>query len=81
MIRRKTTKEILGESIHELAATKAVDKITIKEIVDNCALIAKEFPEIYESFSDEEEPDEEAKRQMSLIVNDIFLERLEKHHL
>lgn len=47
----------------------------------SCALIAKEFPEAYERFSDEKEPDEEAKRQMSLIVNDIFMERLEKHHL
>ena len=33
MIRKKTTKEILGESIQELALTKPVDKITVKEIV------------------------------------------------
>lgn len=32
-------------------------------------------------FSREEEPDEEAKRQMSMIVNDIFIERMNKHHL
>ena len=46
-----------------------------------CELIAREFPEIYEVFSREEEPDEETKRQMSMIVNDIFIERMNKHHL
>jgi len=46
-----------------------------------CELIAREFPEIYEIFSKEEEPEDEAKKQMSLIVNDIFTERLNKHHL
>lgn len=49
MIRRKTTKEILGESIHELASKKAVDKITIKEIVENCGLSSATF---YRHFQD-----------------------------
>lgn len=49
MIRKKTTKEILGESLHELAATKAVDKITIKEIVENCGLSSATF---YRHFQD-----------------------------
>ena len=35
-MKRKTTKEILAESIRELAEQKPIDKITIKEIVDNC---------------------------------------------
>ena len=35
-MKRKTTKEILAESFRELAEKKAVDKITIQEIVDNC---------------------------------------------
>lgn len=49
MIRRKTTKELLGESIHELAAAKAVDKITIKEVVENCGLSSATF---YRHFQD-----------------------------
>ncbi|MBM6967981.1 hypothetical protein [Pseudoramibacter alactolyticus] len=35
-MKRKTTKEILAESIRELSAQKAMDKITIDEITDNC---------------------------------------------
>ena len=35
MVSRKTTKEILGESIHELAKVKPVDKITVREITEN----------------------------------------------
>ncbi len=35
-MKRKTTKEILTESFRELAENRPVDKITIKEIVDNC---------------------------------------------
>ena len=49
MIRRKTTKEILGESIQELAKHKSVDKITIKEIVENCSLSPATF---YRHFQD-----------------------------
>ena len=43
MIRRKTTKEILGESVHELAAKKPIDKITVREIVENCGLSPATF--------------------------------------
>lgn len=46
-----------------------------------CELIAREFPDIYEVFSKQEEPDEDAKNQMSMIVNDIFKERMAKHNL
>lgn len=35
-MKRKTTKEILAESFHELAELKPIDKITIQDIVDNC---------------------------------------------
>ncbi|MCR5415348.1 MAG: TetR/AcrR family transcriptional regulator C-terminal domain-containing protein [Pseudobutyrivibrio sp.] len=52
MVRRKTTQEILGESIHELAKVKSVDKITIKEIVDNCGLSSATF---YRHFQDKYE--------------------------
>ena len=46
-----------------------------------CGLIARQFPEIYATFSQEAEPGEDATSQMSLIVNDIFKERMAKHNL
>lgn len=46
-----------------------------------CGLISKQFPEIYDAFSQETEPSEDATSQMSLIVNDIFKERMAKHNL
>ena len=49
MIYRKTTKEILGESLHELAHSKNVDKITVKEITDNCEMSPGTF---YHHFHD-----------------------------
>lgn len=52
MVRRKTTQEILGESICELAQNKPVDKITIREIVDNCGLSSATF---YRHFHDKQE--------------------------
>ena len=41
MITRLTTKELLAESLKELSAHKPIDKITIKEIVQNCGFTAK----------------------------------------
>ena len=35
-MKRKTTKEILAESFREVAEYRPVDRITIREIVDNC---------------------------------------------
>ena len=35
-MKRKTTKEILAESFRELAETKPIDRITVKEIAANC---------------------------------------------
>ena len=49
MIIRKTTKEILAESLKELSATKPIDKITIKEIAQNCGVTSKTF---YNHFQD-----------------------------
>lgn len=43
MIVQKTTKEILAESIQELAASKSVEKITIKEITQNCGMTSTTF--------------------------------------
>ncbi|MBR1696429.1 MAG: TetR/AcrR family transcriptional regulator C-terminal domain-containing protein [Selenomonas sp.] len=52
MIIQKTTKEILAESIQVLAALKSVEKITIKEITQNCGMTSTTF---YNHFSDKYE--------------------------
>ncbi len=49
MITRKTTREILGESIHDLAKRKPMDKITVKEIAQNCGVTTATF---YNHFRD-----------------------------
>ncbi len=48
-MKRKTAKEILADSFRELAETKAIDKITIKEITDNCGYSSATF---YRQFKD-----------------------------
>ena len=49
MIIRQTTKDILASSIMELAKTKSVDKIRIREITQNCGLTPTTF---YRHFQD-----------------------------
>ena len=48
-MKRKTAKEILTASFQELAAVKSIDKITIKEIADNCGYSPATF---YRNFKD-----------------------------
>lgn len=48
-MKRKTPKEILTESFHELAQTKETDKITVKEITSNCGYSPATF---YRYFKD-----------------------------
>ena len=48
-MKRKTAKEILAESFMELAAKRAVDKITVRDIVDNCGYSTATF---YRQFKD-----------------------------
>lgn len=48
-MKRKTSKEVLAESFRELATKKAIDKITIKDIVDNCGYSPATF---YRQFKD-----------------------------
>ena len=52
MIARLGTKDILAASLRELAKGKAVDKITIREITDNCGVSATTF---YNHFQDKYE--------------------------
>ena len=52
MIERQTTKALLAESLKELSKTKAVDKITIKELTKNCGLTP---PTFYNHFHDKYE--------------------------
>ncbi len=48
-MKRKTAKEILTESFHELAMMKPIDKITVQDIVDNCGYSPATF---YRNFKD-----------------------------
>lgn len=48
-MKRKTVKEILSYSFRELAESKNVDKITVKEITDNCGYSSATF---YRQFRD-----------------------------
>ena len=48
-MKRKTAKEILAESFREVADKKSIDKITIKDITDNCGYSPATF---YRQFSD-----------------------------
>ena len=48
-MKRKTTKELLAESFLELAASKAINKISVIEIVENCGMTK---PTFYRYFKD-----------------------------
>lgn len=49
MIIRPTTKDLLAESLKELSTLKPIDKITVKEIAQNCGFTSKTF---YNHFQD-----------------------------
>ena len=48
-MKRKTAKEILSDSFRELAETKSVDKITVRDITENCGYSPATF---YRQFKD-----------------------------
>lgn len=48
-VRRKTSKEILAESFHELVEKKPADRITVQEITENCGYSPATF---YRQFRD-----------------------------
>lgn len=48
-MKRKTAREILAESFYELSETKDIDKITIREIAENCGYSPATF---YRNFRD-----------------------------
>lgn len=49
MVRRTTTKELIAQSFLELSRTKNIDKITVKDIVENCSVTKSTF---YNHFRD-----------------------------
>ena len=49
MIRRKTAKDVLAESLKDISRTKAADKITVREIARNCGYSTATF---YREFHD-----------------------------
>ena len=52
LIERVSTKDLLVKSLKDLAKTKFIDKITVKEIADNCGLSKRTF---YQYFQDKSE--------------------------
>ena len=48
-MKRKTSKEVLAESFREIAERKDIDKITVKDITDNCGYSPATF---YRQFRD-----------------------------
>ena len=46
---KKDTKELLSDSFAEIAKTKAIDKITVREISENAGVTSQTF---YNHFSD-----------------------------
>ena len=48
-MKRKTAKEILAESFRELAEKKSIDRITVKDIAQNCGYSSATF---YRQFKD-----------------------------
>ena len=44
-----------------------------------CSLIERDYPDEYKEFSAEEAPNPEVMRRMKTIVNDVFMERMDKH--
>lgn len=48
-MKRKTAKEILADSFHELAKDRQIDKITVREIAANCGYSSATF---YRQFRD-----------------------------
>ena len=51
-MKRKTTKEILTESFREIAEMKPINKITVRDITDNCGYSPATF---YRHFKDKYE--------------------------
>lgn len=49
MVKKKTTKELLGESLEEILKSKPFEKITISEISENCGVGRRTF---YNNFKD-----------------------------
>ncbi len=52
MIRKQTTKELLAESVRELASRRPLDKVSVKEIAENCGITTATF---YNHFKDKYE--------------------------
>ena len=52
MIARQSTKELLAESLKELSRIKTVDRITVRELTNNCGLTP---PTFYNHFRDKYE--------------------------
>lgn len=70
--------------IASLASPEIADRIpsfTRKHaIACSCRLIARDYPELYQAFAGEEEPDDEIKGRMARILDDILVQRSARRH-
>ena len=64
MIKRSNTKQLLAESLLDLAASKSINKIHVRDITDNCEI---SYPMFYYYYKD-----------MDDLINSIFREDVEK---
>lgn len=68
-MKRKTSKEILAESFRELAEQKSIDKITVRDITENCGYSSATF---YRQFKDKYDLIVwEHTRQVATVMNQI----------
>lgn len=57
-----------------------IPKMFLKHATEStCALIAREHPDLYSAF--EGNPTDAQKDEMAKLVNGVFEERMEKHHM
>lgn len=64
MIKRSNTKQLLADSLFDLAASKSINKIHVRDITENCEI---SYPMFYYYYKD-----------MDDLINSIFREDFEK---
>lgn len=77
-MKRKTSKEILAESFREVAERKNIDKITVKDITDNCGYSPATF---YRQFRDKYDLIAwDYTRELKSILSNMDGGKTEWHH-
>lgn len=77
-MKRKTSKEILAESFREVAERKNIDKITVKDITENCGYSPATF---YRQFRDKYDLIAwDYARELKSILSEVNGSKAEWHH-